>query len=88
MSRTDDISNLFSRFGATSDSYYEFESQFDYKSTPPSLEKTAVPVEQVPLAAAIAPVVALVAPVPQSVPLVVVSPVAQATAQPLSLIHI
>ena len=82
MSRTDDISNLFSRFGATSDSYYEFESQFDYKSTPPSLEKTAVPVEQVPLAAAIAPVVALVAPVPQSVPLVVVSPVAQATAQP------
>ena len=39
MSRTDDISNLFSRFGATSDSYHEFDSQFEYPNTPPAQVK-------------------------------------------------
>ena len=50
MNRTDDISNLFSRFGASSDSYHEFESQFDYKEEQETLEleKTAVTLEAVP----------------------------------------
>ncbi|MGE8065413.1 cellulose biosynthesis protein BcsQ [Pseudomonas sp. NPDC089569] len=37
MNRTDDISNLFSRFGASADSYLEFGSQFDYKEKPLAL---------------------------------------------------
>lgn len=45
MNRTDDISNLFSRFGASSASYHEFESQFDYQGTALSLEKTSAVVE-------------------------------------------
>lgn len=36
MNRTDDISNLFSRFGASADSYHEFESQVDYKEKQPA----------------------------------------------------
>lgn len=34
MNRTDDIANLFNRFGASADSYLEFESDFDYKAPP------------------------------------------------------
>lgn len=41
MNRTDDISNLFNRFGASADSYLEFGSQFDYKEKPLSLVPTA-----------------------------------------------
>ena len=43
MNRTDDISSLFNRFGGSSDSYHEFDSQLDYKepvpkATPPVAE--------------------------------------------------
>ncbi|MHC8289674.1 cellulose biosynthesis protein BcsQ [Pseudomonas sp. XS1P51] len=48
MNRTDDISNLFNRFGASADSYLEFDSHFDYKEKPLAL---------VPTTAASAPVV-------------------------------
>ena len=50
MNRTDDISNLFSRFGASSDSYHEFESQFDYKEKQEALEleKAVVTLEAMP----------------------------------------
>jgi len=41
MNRTDDISNLFNRFGASADSYLEFSSQFEYKEKPLSLVPTA-----------------------------------------------
>ncbi|KAB0493610.1 cellulose biosynthesis protein BcsQ [Pseudomonas vancouverensis] len=41
MNRTDDISNLFNRFGASADSYLEFSSQFDYKEKPLTLVPTA-----------------------------------------------
>jgi cellulose synthase operon protein YhjQ len=37
MNRTDDISNLFHRFGASADSYLEFDSHFDYKEKPLAL---------------------------------------------------
>ena len=37
MHRTDDISNLFNRFGASADSYLEFDSHFDYKEKPLAL---------------------------------------------------
>ena len=57
MSRTDDISNLFSRFGATSDSYHEFDSQFEYPNTPPAQVKTSVSEEiTAPVLAALPPV--------------------------------
>ena len=67
MSRTDDISNLFSRFGATSDSYHEFDSQFDYPNTPPAQVKS-------PLLAQAA------APVPVGLPLV--APAQEVSVQP------
>ena len=41
MNRTDDISNLFNRFGASADSYLEFGSHFDYKEKPLTLVPTA-----------------------------------------------
>jgi cellulose synthase operon protein YhjQ len=41
MNRTDDISNLFNRFGASADSYLEFGSHFDYKEKPLTLVATA-----------------------------------------------
>lgn len=45
MHRTDDISNLFNRFGASADSYLEFDSHFDYKEKPLALVPTSpVPV--------------------------------------------
>ena len=50
MNRTDDISNLFNRFGASADSYLEFGSQFDYKEKPLALApmpQAAVVVESV-----------------------------------------
>jgi cellulose synthase operon protein YhjQ len=40
MNRTDDISNLFNRFGASADSYLEFDSHFDYKEKPLALVPT------------------------------------------------
>ena len=58
MSRTDDISNLFSRFGATSDSYHEFDSQFDYPYTPQVQDRPVVPVEVVAPSLAVVPQVA------------------------------
>ena len=50
MSRTDDISSLFSRFGASAGSYHEFESQIDYKENPsvPEPEKNPVSPEVAP----------------------------------------
>ena len=81
MNRTDDISNLFSRFGASSDSYHEFESQFDYKEKQEALEleKAAVTPQAMPEPEVVAaPVVEVVpdvvveaAPVPVVAPLVV-----------------
>ena len=50
MKRTDDISNLFNRFGASADSYLEFGSHFEYKEKPLALVPTAperVPVVEV-----------------------------------------
>ncbi|MFJ2691249.1 cellulose biosynthesis protein BcsQ [Pseudomonas sp. NPDC087336] len=50
MKRTDDISNLFNRFGASADSYLEFGSHFEYKENPLALVPTAperVPVVEV-----------------------------------------
>ena len=41
MNRTDDISNLFNRFGASADSYLEFGSHFEYKEKPLALVPTA-----------------------------------------------
>ncbi|MBM6447934.1 MULTISPECIES: cellulose biosynthesis protein BcsQ [Pseudomonas] len=41
MKRTDDISNLFNRFGASADSYLEFGSHFEYKEKPLALVPTA-----------------------------------------------
>ncbi|MCX7081381.1 MAG: cellulose biosynthesis protein BcsQ [Pseudomonas sp.] len=41
MNRTDDIANLFGRFGASADSYLEFESDLDYKEKPLALARTA-----------------------------------------------
>ncbi|MFW0758676.1 cellulose biosynthesis protein BcsQ [Pseudomonas sp. H11T01] len=60
MNRTDDITNLFSRFGESLDSYLEFDGDFDYKEKPlalvrPVSEPTAVlanSVENVSFAAA------------------------------------
>ena len=75
MNRTDDISNLFSRFGATSDSYHEFESQFDYPGM--ALEKLQEPVEH-KLAA-----LSIVAPVTQPV----VPPVASTVEAPRPLLQ-
>lgn len=68
MNRTDDISNLFSRFGASSDSYHEFESQFDYKEKQETLEleKTVVTLEALPEPDVVA------APVAEAVPEVIV----------------
>lgn len=54
MNRTDDISNLFSRFGASSDGYHEFESRFDYKETPLMLRKGVAKSKPSLLAAAVA----------------------------------
>lgn len=71
MNRTDDISNLFSRFGANPDSYHEFESQFDYQETALLLDKTGGAVEP------------RVADVPVRAALSAVSPVAPA-AEPVS----
>lgn len=46
MNRTNDISNLFNRFGASADSYLEFDSHFDYKEKPLALVPAAAePVE-------------------------------------------
>ena len=57
MSRTDDISNLFSRFGATSDSYHEFDSQFEYPDTPSAQVKSPVSHDvTAPVLAALPPV--------------------------------
>ena len=67
MSRTDDISNLFSRFGATSDSYHEFDSQFDYPNTPPAQVKSPLPAQAA-------------APVPVGLPLV--APAQEVSVQP------
>jgi len=67
MSRTDDISNLFSRFGATSDSYHEFDSQFDYPNTPPAQVKSPLPAQAT-------------APVPVGLPLV--APAQEVLVQP------
>lgn len=67
MSRTDDISNLFSRFGATSDSYHEFDSQFDYPNTPPAQVKSPLPAQAA-------------APVPVGLPLV--APAQEVLVQP------
>ena len=81
MNRTDDISNLFSRFGASSDSYHEFESQFDYKEKQEALElekaavtPQAMPEPEVvaaPVVEAVPDVVVEAAPVPVVAPLVV-----------------
>ena len=71
MNRTDDISNLFSRFGANPDTYHEFESQFDYQETALLLDKTGGAVEP------------RVADVPVRAALSAVSPVAPA-AEPVS----
>jgi cellulose synthase operon protein YhjQ len=51
MNRTDDISNLFNRFGASAESYLEFGSDFDYKEKPLALvPTTSEPVAAVELA--------------------------------------
>ena len=41
MNRTDDISNLFKRFGASADSYLEFDSPLDFKEKPSTLTPIA-----------------------------------------------
>lgn len=43
MNRTDDISNLFGRFGASAESYHEFDSQVDFKETQPAQEQEEMP---------------------------------------------
>jgi len=76
MNRTDDISNLFSRFGASADNYLEFESEFNYKEPSVTPVKPLIEAELEPLAEAVADVVAqetvepviAVAPVKLSVP--------------------
>lgn len=88
MSHTDDISNLFRRFGATSDSYHEFESPFDYPCT--AQEKKLLPTEPMPSPEGETHLVESIAPEPKieqapfrAVPFSVVSPGAQPVAQPV-----
>lgn len=82
MNRTDDISSLFSRFGASAGSYHEFESQIDYKENPPAPEPEKAPAS--PEVAVTTEVVADSAEAPLSEPLVSVEPVASMLEQPVS----
>lgn len=82
MNRTDDISSLFSRFGASAGSYHEFESQIDYKENPPATEPEKAPAS--PEVAVTTEVVADSAEAPLSEPLVSIEPVASMLEQPVS----
>ena len=82
MNRTDDISSLFSRFGASAGSYHEFESQIDYKENPPAPEPEKAPAS--PEVAVTTEVVADSAEAPLSEPLVSIEPVASMLEQPVS----
>ena len=82
MNRTDDISSLFSRFGASAGSYHEFESQIDYKENPPAPEPEKAPAS--PEVAVTTEVVADSAEAPLSEPLVSIEPVASMPEQPVS----
>ena len=82
MNRTDDISSLFSRFGASAGSYHEFESQIDYKENPPVPEPEKAPAS--PEDAVTIEVVADSAEAPLSEPLVSIEPVASMPEQPVS----
>ena len=86
MSHKDDISNLFRRFGATSDSYHEFETPFDYPCAAP--QKMPLPAEPASLPEVVAQVVENMAAEPQneqapfkSLPFSVVTPGAQPVVQ-------
>jgi len=82
MNRTDDISNLFKRFGASADSYLEFESEFNYKEKPLASAKAAVMADLEPLAAAVSDIVAAA----PAEPVVVIAPVKLPAAAPLSIV--
>lgn len=82
MNRTDDISSLFSRFGASAGSYHEFESQIDYKENPPAPEPEKAPAS--PEVAVTTEVVADSAEAPLSEPLVSIEPVASMLEHPVS----
>lgn len=86
MNRTDDISSLFSRFGASAGSYHEFESQIDYKENPPAPEPEKAPAspEVEPQIVVATEVVADSAEAPLSEPLVSIEPVASMLEQPVS----
>lgn len=86
MNRTDDISSLFSRFGASAGSYHEFESQIDYKENPlvPEPEKTPASPEITPEIAAASQLVAEVIEAPLSEPAVSIEPVSLKLEQPVS----
>lgn len=86
MNRTDDISSLFSRFGASAGSYHEFESQIDYKENPPAPEPEKAPAspEIAPEIAVTTEVVAESVKAPLSEPLVSIEPVASMLEQPVS----
>ena len=86
MNRTDDISSLFSRFGASAGSYHEFESQIDYKENLPAPEPAKDPAspEVAPQIVVATEVVAVSAEAPLSEPLVSIEPVASMPEQPVS----
>ncbi|WP_350577411.1 cellulose biosynthesis protein BcsQ [Pseudomonas sp. HY2-MNA-CIBAN-0224] len=73
MNRTDDISNLFGRFGASAESYHEFDSQVDFKETQPAQEQ-----EEMPSGSELAPV-------PGNVPLDPVAEVLEELIEPVQV---
>lgn len=86
MSHKDDISNLFSRFGATSDSYHEFETPLDYSCAAP--QKMPLPAEPAPSPEVVAQVIENMTAEPKieqapfrSLPFSVVTPGAQPVMQ-------
>lgn len=68
MDQTNDIAKLFSRFGASTESYLEFETEFNYKDPPLTLDKPEAP---------LAPVL-VAGPIPASEPLAPEQPSATA----------
>ncbi|MGP5470122.1 cellulose synthase operon protein YhjQ/BcsQ, partial [Pseudomonas helleri] len=73
MNRTDDISNLFGRFGASAESYHEFDSQVDFKEAQPAQEQ-----EEMPSGSELAPV-------PGNVPLDPVAEVLEELIEPVQV---
>jgi cellulose synthase operon protein YhjQ len=77
MHRSDDITNLFSRFGASADSYREIEHTYDYIEEPPVAVKPPEPlVVAVAQASTPQPVATPVEPAPAHLTLVVSEPIA------------